>query len=157
MLKLLAVAALAFIICLGGFVASTGIQVYALTILCTYTDDFDLVFNPSFYVAQVPRFSMLRPLTVSQSSVPLTLIGPVDRIILNINVTATNINGTVFFNGTLHLDTLADQKITFLREYEATAFTNTLTLQVDAYLLVDYSDQPDMERVYSGSWELTLP
>jgi hypothetical protein len=150
-----ALLALAVVVAVVVVVVAIPIQFYALSVLCAFTDNYEMVFTPTFYVSHGSRMTVSP--AVSETAPPMALAGPVDSIYLSINITAVNVNGSMFFNGSLLLNTLADQKITFVKDYDSASFTKNLTLSIDAYLLVDYSNQPDLERSYSGQWELTLP
>lgn len=135
------------------------LQVYVCEILFNVSQNYEMMFTPSFFLAQMPRYS-LRPYSITIiHPYTYTLFGDIQQILLQVNATATNANGILFFNGSLTVNTLADQKIQFYRDYNSTEFTKNLTLTIDAHLFVDFLNetQTDIDKTYNGQWSLTLP
>lgn len=131
------------------------VQVFTLSIYMYVSEDYDLTFSPNYFISSIPRYTLW-----SQPSTYLikgyNFLG-VESVYLDLNVSAWNTNGTVFFDGRITVDSLADQKIVFYREYQRDLFTKNLTVQLDAYVFVDRTNDTDIEKSYSNQWNLVIP
>lgn len=154
MLKLLGVVVLVFVVL---FASNIPMTVYVAQALVSVNDQYQISVLPEFLLSRVPAHRLvLSPQTSSVRAHKYSFFG-VDSIYFNLNVTAFNVNGTVFLEGYFYLDSLAEQKIELIRSYDRTAQTKDIHVVVDAYLRVTLEDSPDIERDYHGEWDLTLP
>jgi hypothetical protein len=132
------------------------VEALTLEILCGVSDNYELQFNPSFYVRQIPRSTLIQGASVSPPLHTYSLFGIV-QIVVKVNATALSENGTVFFDGRFIFDSLAERKIELYRTYDATYQTAKITLRLDALLFIDFETGTDVNKEYHGSWDLTLP
>jgi len=140
----------------AGFYAVSPTTVYTFDLLFSVTEDnYDISVIPTFYLRQIPRFNLLKTYSVT-STYKYSMLG-INSALLDVNMTVLNVNGTVFFTARFRVDTLAEHKFQVDKQYDATSYTRNVTLQLDAYLFVDFDNQTDIERTFSGEWELTLP
>lgn len=128
--------------------------VYALTLNLMLDPNFNLGFSPSITVQSISHYQLLQTQSV-QTVRTYDFLG-VQSIYLTVNVTAYNTNGTQFLKGGVVIDTLAQQKITFYKEYNAVDYTPTVNVFVDAYLRVDRNGT-SIEKSYHGNWTVTVP
>jgi len=133
------------------------ISAWALEVLVSIGENYQLTFTPSLSLKVRPRASFLltaNPAEVSQLS-PLAL--GVDWAYLQVNLTAVNVNGTVFFTGRFEFDTLAERKITIYKEYDPALRTKQVKLTVDAHLALNLTGSAPVDREFHFTWEMTLP
>jgi hypothetical protein len=134
------------------------VEVFTLEILCGLSDNYELKLSPSFYVQQIPRYTLIQSASVSSSSSLHTYnLAGINQVVIKVNVTALNENGIVFFDGRFILDTMAEQKIQLYRTYDEAYKTSAITLRLDALLLIDFENMTDVSKEYHGNWNLTLP
>lgn len=157
MLKYLLVLALAIVVLACAF--SSPISAYCLAVWVNVDENGNLQVHPEIFVNQIPRASMLRGYSVSKVATPrYSWSLNISQIFLQVNVTAKNTNETTFFYGSFTFDTLAEQKITLYREYNATLRTQEFTLYIDARLTVQFSDATlPIEREFHGQYGLKFP
>ena len=133
------------------------LTVYSLSLLVSFTDDYELVLTPDFFITQVPRMNLMSTQgVVIRERYDLFGLG-INSFFCQLNATAVNADGITFFNGSFTINTLAEQKVTFIREYNASDYTNALTLTIAAHLLVDFENSTDIERFYNNTWSMVLP
>jgi len=118
--------------------------------------DNELKLTPSFYIQQVPRSTLIQGASVSPPLHTYSLFGVV-QVVIKVNATALNENGTVFFDGRFIFDSLAERKVELYRTYDAAYQTSKITLRLDALLFIDFENGTDINKEYHGSWDLTLP
>jgi len=151
--KLLVVAVIA-LVAFAAFAALQPVEAFALELLVSMTEDYDLVFNPCFYVTMIPRASLLQGKTSLRTE--QYAMFDIEQVYLNVNATALNVNGTLFFEAQFYFDTLAEQKLQLYRAYDPTNRTREITLRIDARLQVVRVNQTDIDKEFHGEWKLAL-
>ena len=131
-------------------------QAYALAVLVTITDNYDMVFDPSFYVTLIPRYQLLNKDPQCSMLEQYSMFG-VNSACLDVNVTAFNLDGAQFFEAQLSFDTLAEQKFQIYRVYDPALKTSEVTVNISAHLVVDFENQTDIDKLFQSEWELALP
>ena len=150
------IAIVLIIVVLTVVLLSSPVQAYTLEILCGVSDNYELKLTPSFYIQQIPRSTLIQGASVSSPLHTYSLLGVV-QVVIKVNATALNENGTVFFDGRFIFDSLAERKIELYRTYDAAYQTSKITLRVGAILFIDFENGTDINKEYHGSWNLTLP
>jgi hypothetical protein len=131
-------------------------DVYALEILAEVGDNYELKLSPDVFIQQVSLGSKTRGYSVSEPLHTYSLFG-INQVVIQINATGINENGTVFFDGRFVLDTLADRKIDLYRTYDAAYQSSQIMVRLDALLFIDFETTADINKEYHGTWNVTLP
>jgi len=150
------IAIVLIIVVLTVVLLSSPVQAYTLEILCGVSDNYELKLTPSFYIQQIPRSALIQGASVSSPLHTYSIFG-VNQVVIKVNATALNENGTVFFDGRFIFDSLAERKIELYRTYNAVYQTSKITLRLGALLFIDFENRTDINKEYHGSWNLTLP
>jgi len=111
-------------------------------------------FTPSVVLKQIPRYQTFQQSYVEKQST-LDWFG-VSNVLIDINITVTNDQGSLWFYQRFLIDSLAEQKLVSQRQYDPAAKSQSVTLILDFYMLINKTDAP-MERTWHGNWNLTLP
>lgn len=138
------------------YIAITPMTVYTFDILFTVNDNYDMSFLPTYYLREISTASFILSKHSVQSSHTYSLAG-ISSVYLNVNASAFNEDGVSFFNGSVVINTLAEHKIYFDRQYDAASYTKNLTLHIDAHLLIDFDERADIDKTYHGEWNLVIP
>jgi hypothetical protein len=150
------IAIMLIIVVLAVFLLAYPVEAYTLEILCGLSDNYELKLSPSVYIQQIPRSTLIQGASVSAPLHTYSLFGVV-QVVIKVNATALNENGTVFFDGRFIFDSLAERKIELYRTYDAAYQTSKITLRLGALLFIDFENRTDINKEYHGSWNLTLP
>jgi hypothetical protein len=133
------------------------VPVYCLSLGFSLSSSYDLQFDPQVLVQQLPRYSLVFGSSYSVQTRPLAWNFSVSSVALEVNITALNVNGSIFFSGRLAFNTLALDRIQLYHTYDPALKSQNITLTVDAILSIDFENQTDVYREVHNSWQLQLP
>jgi hypothetical protein len=143
--------AVLFVACL----AFSPTSAFSLVLAFSVSDSYEMSFSPQVLLQQVPRYMLALVSSYSVRSRPLAW--GFNSLALDVNISALNVNGSLFFFGKFAFNTLALDKIQVYRSYDPALKSSNITLTVDALLNIDFENQTDVSREYHNSWPLQLP
>jgi hypothetical protein len=152
------VIALSCIILVGGLAAwylTNPVGAYLFAIEMTF-NGYEPSFEPSVFLKQIPRYQTFQQSYV-QKQPTLELFG-IENVLIDVNITVLNDQGAVWIHQRFLVDSLAEQKLVSQRQYDPAARTQSVTLNLDFYMLINRTlPDPAIERDWHGSWNLNIP
>jgi len=139
----------------AGALAFSQTSALSLVLAFSMSDNYEMSFSPQVLLEQVPRYKLALGSSYSVRSQPLAW--GFNSLALDVNITALNVNGSVFFSGRLAFNTLTLDRIQLYHTYDPALKSQNITLTVDAILSIDFENQTDVYREFHNSWQLQLP